>query len=176
MCLQIEGSKVLLQEPIVCPVGANFLIKNLFFNIPARRKFLKSNHTELSNIVAEFERIALAHPELSFALSTPDSVLLDLPSGNFRQRIVNIFGRKMDKYLMPVHVETDLVEIIGFVGNPESSKKKGAVEIIALQCSECKRKNYTTTKNRKNIQGKLELSKYCPFDHKHTLHKETKVK
>ena len=97
VCLQIEGSKVLLQEPIVCPVGANFLIKNLFFNIPARRKFLKSNHTELSNIVAEFERIALAHPELSFALSTPDSVLLDLPSGNFRQRIVNIFGRKMDK-------------------------------------------------------------------------------
>ena len=130
VCLQIEGSKVLLQEPIVCPVGANFLIKNLFFNIPARRKFLKSNHTELSNIVAEFERIALAHPELSFALSTPDSVLLDLPSGNFRQRIVNIFGRKMDKYLMPVHVETDLVEIIGFVGNPESSKKKGAQQFF----------------------------------------------
>ena len=71
VCLQIEGSKVLLQEPIVCPVGANFLIKNLFFNIPARRKFLKSNHTELSNIVAEFERIALAHPALSFALSRP---------------------------------------------------------------------------------------------------------
>lgn len=130
VCLQIEGSKVLLQEPIVCPVGANFLIKNLFFNIPARRKFLKSNHTELSNIVAEFERIALAYPELSFALSTPDSVLLDLPSGNFRQRIVNIFGRKMDKYLMPVHVETDLVEIIGFVGNPESSKKKGAQQFF----------------------------------------------
>lgn len=130
VCLQIEGSKVILQEPIVCPVGANFLIKNLFFNIPARRKFLKSNHTELSNIVAEFERIALAHPDLSFALSTPDNVLLDLPSGNFRQRIVNIFGRKMDKYLMPVHVETELVEIIGFVGNPESSKKKGAQQFF----------------------------------------------
>ena len=130
VCLQIEGSKVILQEPIVCPVGANFLIKNLFFNIPARRKFLKSNHTELSNIVAEFERIALAHPDLSFALSTPDNVLLDLPSGNFRQRIVNIFGRKMDKCLMPVHVETELVEIIGFVGNPESSKKKGAQQFF----------------------------------------------
>ena len=97
---------------------------------PARRKFLKSNHTELSNIVAEFERIALAHPDLSFALSTPDNVLLDLPSGNFRQRIVNIFGRKMDKCLMPVHVETELVEIIGFVGNPESSKKKGAQQFF----------------------------------------------
>ena len=84
----------------------------------------------MSNIVAEFERIALAHPDLSFALSTPDNVLLDLPSGNFRQRIVNIFGRKMDKYLMPVHVETELVEIIGFVGNPESSKKKGAQQFF----------------------------------------------
>ena len=128
--IQIEGSKVINQEVIACPVGANFSIKNLFFNIPARRKFLKSNHTELSNIVAEFERIALAHPELTFQLHTPDAVLLDLPSGNFRQRIVNIFGRKMDKYLMPVHVETELVEIIGFVGNPESSKKKGAQQFF----------------------------------------------
>ena len=124
--IQIEGSKVTNQEVIACPVGANFSIKNLFFNIPARRKFLKSNHTELSNIVAEFERIALAHPELSFHLSTPDSVLLDLPSGNFRQRIVNIFGRSLDKQIIPLKVETPMVTIVGFVGNPESSKKKGA--------------------------------------------------
>ena len=87
---------------------------------------MKSNHTELSNIVAEFERIALAHPELSFHLSTPDSVLLDLPSGNFRQRIVNIFGRSLDKQIIPLKVETPMVTIVGFVGNPESSKKKGA--------------------------------------------------
>lgn len=130
VCVQIEGSKVVLQEPVVCPVGANFQIKNLFFNVPARRKFLKSNHTELANIIAEFERIALAHPDLSFALSTSDSVLMDLPVGNFRQRIVNIFGRKIDKQLMPVRVETDLVEIIGFVGTPESCKKKGAQQFF----------------------------------------------
>ena len=116
--IQIEGSKVTNQEVIACPVGANFSIKNLFFNIPARRKFLKSNHTELSNIVAEFERIALAHPELSFHLSTPDSVLLDLPSGNFRQRIVNIFGRSLDKQTNPLKVETPMVTIVGFVGSP----------------------------------------------------------
>lgn len=124
--IQIEGSKVINQEVIACPVGANFSIKNLFFNIPARRKFLKSNHTELSNIVAEFERIALAHPELTFQLHTPDAVLLDLPSGNFRQRIVNIFGRNTDKHLIPLKVETPMVSIVGFVGSPESSKKKGA--------------------------------------------------
>lgn len=126
VCIQIEGSKVINQELVACPVGANFSIKNLFFNIPARRKFLKSNHTELSNIVTEFERIALAHPELSFQLHTPDSVLLDLPSGNFRQRIVNIFGRNLDKHLIPLKVETPMVSVVGFVGSPESSKKKGA--------------------------------------------------
>ena len=130
VCLQIEGSKVINQEPVVCPVGANFCIKNLFFNVPARRKFLKSNHTELSNIIAEFERIVLAHPELSFTLSTPDAVLLDLPVGNFHQRIVNVFGRKIDKQLIPVQVETELVTIVGFVGNVESCRKKGAQQFF----------------------------------------------
>lgn len=124
--IQIEGSKFIRQEPIACPVGANFIIDNLFFNIPARRKFLKSNHTELSNIIGEFERIALAHPELSFSLSTPDSVMFDLPPGNFRQRIVSIFGHKLDKKLIPVQVDTSVVSIAGFVGTTESSKKKGA--------------------------------------------------
>lgn len=128
--IQIEGSKFIRQEPIACPTGANFIIKNLFFNVPARRKFLKSNHTELSNIIAEFERIALAHPDIAFSLSTPESLLLDLPVGNFKQRIVNIFGRKFDKYLIPVHVETSLIKITGFVGNLESSKKKGAQQFF----------------------------------------------
>lgn len=123
--IQIEGSKFIKQEAIACPVGANFIVNNLFFNIPARRKFLKSNHTELAQITAEFERIALAHPEVSFSLSTPESMLLDLPESNFKQRIVNVFGRKLEKFLIPVQVETSLVSISGFVGNLESSKKKG---------------------------------------------------
>lgn len=124
--IQIEGSKFQQQEPIACPVGANFLVRNLFFNVPARRKFLKSNNTELSNINAEFERIALAHPDIAFSLATPDKVLMDLPIGNFRQRIVNIFGRNLEKHLIPVQVETSVVQLVGFVGTPESSKKKGA--------------------------------------------------
>lgn len=128
--LYIEGAKYIGQEAVLCPVGANFVVKNLFFNVPARRKFLKSDQTEFSNIVTEFERIALAHPEISFALSTPENVILDLPIGNFKQRVVNIFGRKIEKKILPVQVQTDLVQIAGFVGTPESSKRKGAQQFF----------------------------------------------
>ena len=102
----IEGSKLVSQEAISCPIGANFAVKNLFFNIPARRKFLKSNQTELTNILTEFERIALAHPEVKFTIHSAQSVLMDLPQGNFRQRIVSIFGRKIDAQLVPIHTDT----------------------------------------------------------------------
>lgn len=122
----IEGSKLVSQEAISCPIGANFAVKNLFFNIPARRKFLKSNQTELTNILAEFERIALAHPEVKFTIHSAQSVLMDLPQGNFRQRIVSIFGRKIDAQLVPIHTDTTLAKIKGFVGTPTASKKKNA--------------------------------------------------
>ena len=110
-CINIEGSKVTKQELVSCPVGANFAVRNLFFNIPARRKFLKSNQTELSNIMAEFERIALAHPDVSFTLQSGSSIALDLAGGNFRQRIVGIFGRRIDKQLVPIEVKTTLANI-----------------------------------------------------------------
>ena len=122
----IEGSKLVSQEPVSCPVGANFAVKNLFFNIPARRKFLKTNQTELSNIMNEFERIALAHPDISFTLHSNDTLVMNLSSGNFRQRILGIFGRKFDQQLVPVQVETSLVNISGFVGLPSAARKKGA--------------------------------------------------
>ncbi len=122
----IEGSKLVSQEAISCPIGANFAVKNLFFNIPARRKFLKSNQTELTNILTEFERIALAHPEVKFTIHSAKSVLMDLPQGNFRQRIVSIFGRKIDAQLVPIHTDTTLAKIKGFVGTPTASKKKNA--------------------------------------------------
>lgn len=122
----IEGSKLVSQEAISCPIGANFAVKNLFFNIPARRKFLKSNKTELTNILTEFERIALAHPEVKFTIHSAQSVLMDLPQGNFRQRIVSIFGRKIDAQLVPIHTDTTLAKIKGFVGTPTASKKKNA--------------------------------------------------
>lgn len=124
--LMIEGGKVKEQTPISCPVGANFLVRNLFFNIPARRKFLKSNQTELSNILSELERIALAHPEVAFTLHAGEHLMLNLSIGNFKQRIVGIFGKKMDAHLVPLKVETTIVDISGYVGTPQSARKKGA--------------------------------------------------
>lgn len=124
--LRIDGSKLVEQTPVSCPVGANFTVRNLFYNIPVRRKFLKSNQTELANITAEFERIALAHPDIAFKLYNQETILLDLPASNFHQRIAGIFGRKQSGELIPISVETELATITGFVGSPESAKKKGA--------------------------------------------------
>ena len=129
-CISIEGSKVVSQEPVSCPVGANFAIRNLFFNIPARRKFLKSNQTELSNIMTEFERIALAHPDVAFTLRSAGNIMLDLPVGNFRKRIVNLFGTRMDKHLVPIDVDTTLVRIYGYVGVPTVAKRKNAHQFL----------------------------------------------
>ncbi len=122
----IEGSRFKEQTPISCPVGANFSVRNLFFNVPARRKFLKSNQTEMTNIMVEFERIALAHPDVGFTLHSNGTLVFNLPAGNFRQRIINVFGKKMDAHLIPVNVETELARIEGFVGEPRSARKKGA--------------------------------------------------
>lgn len=122
----IEGSRVVSQQVVSSPVGANFEVKNLFFNIPARRKFLKSNQTEFNNITQEFERIALVNPSVAFSLHHNGTLITKLPASNIRQRVVNIFGKRLDEQLLPVDVDTTLAQISGFVGKPESSKKKGA--------------------------------------------------
>lgn len=124
--LEIEGGRVLDQQPCVCAVGANFEVRNLFFNIPARRKFLKSNHTELNNIMQEFERIALVNPSVAFSLTCDGTASSRLMASNLRRRIVDIFGKKIGDDLVSVDVDTTLVQMTGFVGRPESSKKKGA--------------------------------------------------
>ncbi len=124
--LQIDGSKFIEQTEVNCPQGTNFVVKNLFFNMPVRRKFLKSNTTELNAIISEFERIVLAHPEVAFKLYSADALIFDLPISNIRQRIVNVFGKRLDKQLLPLEVDTTLVKLKGFVGTPESAKKKGA--------------------------------------------------
>lgn len=124
--LEIEGGRVLGQEPCVCTVGANFEVRNLFFNIPARRKFLKSNHTELNNIIQEFERIALVNHSVSFSLTVDGTPSMRLMASNLRRRIVDVFGKKVGDELVAVDVNTTLVNIGGFVGRPESSRKKGA--------------------------------------------------
>ena len=122
------GSKLEEQEPVAAPSGSNFKVKNLFFNIPARRKFLKSVQTELNNIVTEFERVALINCDIEFSLSHNGNEMISLPPSSFRQRIVNLFGKRINSHLIDVAVESSLVNIKGFVGAPESARKKGALQ------------------------------------------------
>ena len=122
----LSGSKLVSQELTSCPVGSNFLVRNLFFNVPARRKFLKSNATELSNILSEFERIALVNPKVSFQLYSNGTELFNLPVSTARQRIAAVFGKKLNDQLIPIAVETSLISIHGFIGKPETARKKGA--------------------------------------------------
>lgn len=119
----VEGSKLITQEVAVLPKGTSFAVKNLFFNIPARRNFLKSETVEFRHVMDEFQRIAMAHPSISFTLIHNGSELYNLPSSNFRQRIVAIFGGKTNEKLVPVAEDTELVKIAGFVGKPEYAKK-----------------------------------------------------
>lgn len=124
--ISVAGSKVENQEPVTCPKGSNFSVKNLFFNVPARRKFLKSNQTELSNILTEFERIVLVHPDVAFTLHHNDTEMFNLPASSLRQRIISVFGKKMNQQLLTVEVETTLIKISGYIAKPEASRKKGA--------------------------------------------------
>lgn len=123
-----SGSELQSQEAVAAPVGSNFKVKNLFFNIPARRKFLKSTQTELNNIVSEYERVALINCDVEFSLIHNGIELSQLPVSSFRQRIVNIFGKKINTHLVEVSVDSTLIKIKGFVGAPESARKKGALQ------------------------------------------------
>ncbi len=119
----IEGSNIVSQEVVVTPKGTSISVKNLFYNIPARRNFLKSNTVELRHVIDEFHRVALAHPNISFALYNNGSETFNLPVSNHRQRIVNIFGNKTNEKLVPVNEDTEVLAISGFVGKPEFAKK-----------------------------------------------------
>ncbi len=121
--LIIEGSKIVSQEPAVLPKGTSFSVKNLFYNIPARRNFLKSDTVEQRYIVDEFQRVAMAHPNIHFTMYHNGSEMFNLPISNFRQRIVNIFSGKTNEKLVPAKEETEIVNLHGFIGKPEFSKK-----------------------------------------------------
>jgi len=121
--LKIEGSEVIFQEVCVAPKGTSMLVKNLFFNIPARRNFLKSNNVEFRHITDEFHRVALAHPGISFNFYNNGSEVFNLPIANHRQRIVHIFGSKANEKLVPVEEETQVVKIEGYIVKPEFAKK-----------------------------------------------------
>lgn len=124
--LSISGSRFEGQEACSSSVGSVFSVNNLFYNVPARRKFLKSNSTELNNILTAFERIVLVNPQIAFTLHSNNTELFNLKAGNLRQRIIDVFGKRINQDLLPVNVETTMCKISGFVGKPESARKKGA--------------------------------------------------
>jgi DNA mismatch repair protein MutL len=126
----VEDSTVKTHEPCQAPVGTSISVKNLFFNVPARRNFLKSDPVEMRHILDEFQRIAVAHPDLFFSMHQNDQETFHLPPGNLRQRIVKIFGEAANKKLVPVHEETDILKISGFVGKPDYFKKSRGEQLF----------------------------------------------
>ncbi|MCL1933116.1 MAG: DNA mismatch repair endonuclease MutL [Candidatus Azobacteroides sp.] len=128
--IQISASQVERQETIAVNPGSIFSVKNLFFNVPARRKFLKSNETELRNIITEFERIVLVHSQITFELRHNDAEIFNLPVSTPRQRILNVFGKRLNTQLLTLQAGTSLVSVSGFVGTPDSSKKKGTLQFF----------------------------------------------
>ena len=124
--IKIAGSKVESQEPVQAPIGTCITVKNLFFNVPARRKFLKRNETERRNILVEVERVALAHPDIEFTLIDDGVTLLQLPAIVLRQRITQLVGRSIDQQLLEINIDTSLVKIFGYITKPEFAKKRRA--------------------------------------------------
>lgn len=124
--IEIAGSDVLCQEPCQCPVGTNFKVKNLFYNVPARRKFLKTDQTELRNLLTEFYHIVLVYPKVQFTFVSNDEILMELPAGTEKQRIEAVFGKSNNKFtggLVDIATDTELVSIRGFIGKPEAAGK-----------------------------------------------------
>jgi len=128
--LVVEGSDVKRQEPAACEKGTSICIKNLFYNIPARRNFLKSNASEYQHILDEFQRLALSHPDIAFQFIETDSLEYDLPTGKLSQRIVNIFGKQYQEQLAVCQEETPMVKIHGYVGKPQFAKKKRGEQFL----------------------------------------------
>ena len=128
--IAISGSTFEHQSVISCPIGSIFSVKNIFFNVPARRKFLKSNNVEWNNILTEFERIALVNPDVAFKVIHNDNTVINLAASSVRQRIVSLMGKVLNTQLIPVEVETSLIRISGFVGNPDAAKKRGAAQFF----------------------------------------------
>ena len=126
----IKGSKWESQEADVCPAGCNFMVKNLFFNVPARRKFLKAPKIELANIVKEFERLALVNPTVEFTMCNNDAVMYKLQPGNIKQRIMQLFGNKIEEQLIPISIDTTLVRIEGFICKPENARKRNFIQYL----------------------------------------------
>lgn len=128
--LLINGSQIESQQPEACAKGSNMMVRNLFFNVPARRKFLKKDSVEMSNIIHEFERLALVNPGVELTLIHNGTTLHRLPPANMRQRIVDLFGKQLNDKLIPVDTDTDLVRLHGFIVRPEHCRKRNALQFF----------------------------------------------
>ena len=128
--IRIEGSRVVEQEPAQCSGGSNFTVKNLFYNVPARRKFLKKNSTELNHIIREFKQIVLAQPQIGFSLAHNNALLFKLDPAKFGKRIVDVFGEVIRESLTPIQSETRIVQIKGYIGHPDKAKKRGGEQFF----------------------------------------------
>ncbi|MDR2533501.1 MAG: DNA mismatch repair endonuclease MutL [Tannerellaceae bacterium] len=126
--LIIAGSTVQESQVDTCDEGSNFMVKNIFFNVPARRRFLKSNDAEFRHILNEFERIALVNPQVKFSLYRDDTEILVLPDTSAQQRIVNLYGQGLNRKLLPINIETSLASLSGFIGRPDAAKKTKALQ------------------------------------------------
>ncbi|MDE6444960.1 MAG: DNA mismatch repair endonuclease MutL, partial [Muribaculaceae bacterium] len=129
--LVINGSLVEIQEPVVCDKGTNIMVKNLFFNTPARRKFLKSDNVETSNVMREFERLALVNNHIRMSIDTGSRVV-DLRPGTFKQRIGDIWKNNLDLHLLPIDVDTSLIKISGFISRPEYARRRNPLQYLIV--------------------------------------------
>ncbi len=157
----IESSEVKKQEPCVANAGTSFAIKNLFYNVPARRHFLKTNNSEYKHIVDEFTRIALAHPEIGFKLTNNQSEQFNLLPGTVRNRIVNLLGNQLEKRIVPVEESTDVLTISGFIGKPEAATKTRGMQFFFMNKRFIKN-NYLHHAVMKAFEGIIE-KEYFPF-------------
>lgn len=130
--LVISGSKVESQEPVACGVGSNLMVKNLFFNVPARRKFLKKDAVEFTNIAREFERMALVNPQIDLKLIHNDTLIHQLMRGSLKQRISDLFGKSVEKQMIPVSTSTSIVTVEGFVGMPEHARRRNPLQYLMV--------------------------------------------
>lgn len=128
--VEINNSRVTRQEPCSCAAGSVFSVRNLFYNVPARRKFLKSDTTEFRHIITEFQRVALAHPEIRFNLTHNDQEIYRLPAGNHRQRIAGLFGKQYNQNLVSVETATSIVSVNGFAGKPENARRSAGEQFF----------------------------------------------
>jgi len=160
--IKIKGSKVEMQDVIATSIGTNISVKNLFYNIPARRNFLKSNQIETRHIIDEFQRVALAHPSISFSFYHNSNQIYQLEKSNLRQRIVSIFGKKTNEKLVPIEEQTDIISISGYVAKPEFAKKKRGEQFLFVNDRFIK-SNYLNHAVSSAFEGLLGYSYYPSF-------------